>query len=87
VFTPLNLIPKRFLRGLAAGPCYLTPAPVSVESLNQAPEVFWQTVRVRPTERSEWCDRFAARRGWTVYARQAVQVWLMMRREAKGRYS
>jgi SRSO17 transposase len=62
-------------------------APVSVETLRQAPETSWQTVRVRPTERGELRDRFAARQGWTVYEGRAVQEWLVMRREANGRYS
>jgi SRSO17 transposase len=58
---------------------------VRVDSLRE--EVSWQQRRVRPTERGEVHDPFAFCRVWTVHAGQAVEDWLVMRREADGKNS
>ena len=58
---------------------------VRADSLREA--MTWQRLRVRATERGELCERFAARRVWTVHDGQAVEEWLVMREEAEGRYS
>ncbi len=63
----------------------LSGEAVRVDSLRaQAP---WQNLRLRTTERGELCDPFAARRVWTVYEGEAVEEWLVLRREANGKYS
>lgn len=58
---------------------------VRADSLREA--MNWQRLRVRASERGELCERFAARRVWTVYEGQAVEEWLVMREEAAERYS
>lgn len=58
---------------------------VRVDSLRET--LNWQRLWVRATERGELCERFAARRVWTVYEGQAVEEWLVMREEAADRYS
>jgi hypothetical protein len=50
-------------------------------------QVPWQNLRLRTTERGELCDPFAARPVWTVYEGEAVEEWLVLRREANGKYS
>ena len=62
----------------------LSGEAVRVDSLRE--QMDWQRLRVRATERGEWCERFAARRVWTVHDGQAVEEWLGMREEAEGRY-
>lgn len=39
------------------------------------------------TERGYLCERFAARRVWTVYEGSAVEEWLVVREEADRKYS
>jgi SRSO17 transposase len=63
----------------------LSGEAVRVDSLRA--QVPWQNLRLRTTERGELCDPFAARRVWTVYEGEAVEEWLVLRREANGKYS
>jgi SRSO17 transposase len=63
----------------------LAGEPVRADSLREA--MTWQRLRVRATERGERCERFAARRGWTVHGGQGVEEWLVMREAAESRYS
>ena len=58
---------------------------VRVDRLREG--VSWQEMRVRPTERGEVYAPFAFCRVWTVHAGQAVEEWLVMRREADGKDS
>jgi SRSO17 transposase len=58
---------------------------VRVDSLREG--AARQEMRVRPTERGEVYDPFAFCRVWTVHAGQAVEEWLVMRREAEGKDS
>lgn len=58
---------------------------VRVDSLRAV--VPWQAMQVRPTERGEVYDPFAFCRVWTVHQGQAVEDWLVMRREANGKDS
>lgn len=46
----------------------------------------WKLIQVRTTERGYLCERFAARRVWTVYEGTAVEEWLVVREEADGKY-
>jgi len=63
----------------------LSGEAVRVDSLHaQFP---WQNLRLRTTERGQLCDPFAARRVRTVYEGEAVEEWLVLRREANGKYS
>jgi SRSO17 transposase len=63
----------------------LSGEAVRVDSLRS--QVPWQNLRLRTTERGELCDPFAARRVWTVYEGEAVEEWLVLRRETNGKYS
>jgi SRSO17 transposase len=49
----------------------------------------WERVQVRPIERGQLDDPFAARRVWTLRDEEAepVEEWLVIRREAKNRYN
>jgi hypothetical protein len=47
----------------------------------------WQLIRVRAMERGDLCERFAARRVWTVYEGMAVEDWLVIREESDCKYS
>ena len=79
----LGLPPRRSTRG--RGPTrvkVLVGEAVIVASLGSS--VTWQEVRVRPTDRGELRDHFAAVRVWTVHAGQATEEWLVLRREANG---
>jgi hypothetical protein len=58
---------------------------VRVDSLREGAP--WQEMRVRSTERGEVYDPFVFYRVWTVHAGQAVEEWLVMRREADGKDS
>ena len=63
----------------------LSGEAVRADSLRDV--VNWQRLRIRATERGELSERFAACRVWTVHQGQAVEEWLVMREEAKDRYS
>jgi SRSO17 transposase len=58
---------------------------VRVDSLRA--QAHWHTLRIRATERGELCDAFAACRVWTVQDSEAVEDWLVMRKEADGKHS
>jgi SRSO17 transposase len=58
---------------------------VRVDSLRA--QAHWHTLRIRATERGELCDAFAACRVWTVHDGEAVEDWLVMRKEADGKHS
>lgn len=58
---------------------------VRVDSL--CAQAHWPTLRIRATERGELCDAFAACRVWTVPDGEAVEDWLVMRKEADGKHS
>jgi len=60
--------------------------PVPVHTVADDPATDWQTVRVRPTERGQIEDPFAARRVWTLRAdsSEPVTEWLVIRRESDG---
>jgi hypothetical protein len=45
------------------------------------------TLRIRATERGEFCDAFAACRVWTVHEGEAVEDGRVMRKEADGNHS
>jgi SRSO17 transposase len=80
--------PRRSRRGRApTRPQVLSEdTPVEVRSLVQAEETVWQRLRIRHTERGELCDKFAARRVWTVHAGRAIPEWVVIRHERSGRY-
>ena len=79
----LGIPPRRSNRGrIPARVKVLVGEAVTVASLGQS--VPWQEVRVRPTDRGELRDHFAAVRVWTVHAGQAAEEWLVLRREATG---
>jgi len=63
--------------------------PVPVCQVARHADTTWTRIRVRSIERGELNDPFAARRVWTVRegATEPVAEWLVMRREAKNRYS
>ncbi len=63
--------------------------PVEVRSLVHTPETQWQRVLIRRIERGDVCDAVAVRRVWTVSDdhQEAVEEWLVMRKEGAGKYS
>jgi len=76
------------------------PKPTRLRVLNDATafpvhqvarraDTIWQRIRVRPIERGELNDPFAVRRVWTLrkQAPEPVEEWLVIRREAKNRYT
>ena len=52
-----------------------------------APMPPWQRVRVRPVERGELADEFAAWRVWTIRDQAVAQEWLLVRRTSQGKCS
>lgn len=58
-----------------------------VQDLLEDKDTEWHHVFVRPTERGEINDKFAARRVWTMYKNTVTEEWLVMREESDGRYS
>jgi len=63
----------------------LSGEPLRVECLRT--QLDWQLIHVRAIERGDLCERFAARRVWTVYEGIAVEDWLVVREESDGKYS
>ena len=81
----LGIPPRRGQRGKKPTQVQvLAGETVRVDSLRET--LAWQRLRVRATERGELCERFAARRVWTVHDGQAVEDWPVMREEATDRY-
>jgi SRSO17 transposase len=66
----------------------LSPHPYHVCDLVDHPEMRWQQVLVRPTERGNLHITFAARRVWTVRDDLSCHPeWLLIRRYANGSHS
>jgi SRSO17 transposase len=63
--------------------------PLPVHRVARRADTDWTHVRVRSIERGELHDPFAARRVWTLREGQteAVEEWLVIRREAQKRYN
>lgn len=61
--------------------------PVRVDALGQRPELEWQRVQVRATERGYLEDEFAALRVWTEREGILTAEILVLRREGHGRVS
>ncbi len=60
-----------------------------VSQVARRDDTVWKQVRVRPIERGELNDPFAARQVWTLREKQEVPVqeWLVIRQEGKKRYT
>lgn len=59
--------------------------PIEVRAVAALPETKWTRIEVRNTERGKLGDEFSARRVWTVEKGfEAVQEWLVMRRDEHG---
>lgn len=60
-----------------------------VHQVARRDDTTWRRMRVRPTERGELNDPFAARRIWTLREgkEEPVEEWLVIRREAENRYN
>ena len=62
----------------------LSPKAYRVDQLRQHPELVWQTITLRASERGQLTADFSARRVWTVREDgRAVQEWLLLRRDGK----
>jgi SRSO17 transposase len=63
--------------------------PLQAHQVARRADTHWKRVRVRPIERGELNDPFAARRVWTLREGrpEPVEEWLVIRREAKNRYT
>jgi SRSO17 transposase len=61
--------------------------PVEARALAARPDAPWQRVRVRPIERGELADEFAAWRVWTIRDHAVAQEWLLVRRTSQGKCS
>ena len=62
----------------------LSPKAVRVDRLRHAPDTFWQTITLRPSERGYLKADFARRRVWTVRDDwTVVEEWLLIRRDDK----
>jgi SRSO17 transposase len=60
---------------------------LSVETVARREDTRYQRIRVRPTERGELADEFAARRVWTIREGEVLQEWLVIRRAGDGAMS
>ncbi len=81
--TPPGHIGPRFKRPRvqAAGPA------LEARALAARPETAWQRIRVRPVERGELADDFAAWGVWTIRDDAVAQEWLLVRRTSQGKCS
>ena len=61
--------------------------PVEARALAARPETAWRRIQVRPVERGELADEFAAWRVWTIRDRAVAQEWLLVRRTSQGKCS
>lgn len=63
--------------------------PFQVHQVARRADTTWKRIRVRPVERGELNDPFAARRVWTLRegASEPVEEWLVIRREATNRHT
>jgi SRSO17 transposase len=64
-----------------------TDGPVEARTLAAGTDAPWQRVRVRPVERGELADEFAAWLVWTIRAQAVAQEWLLVRRTSQGKCS
>jgi SRSO17 transposase len=64
-----------------------TTGPVEARALAARSETPWRRVRVRPVERGELADEFAAWRVWTIREHAVAQEWLLVRRTSQGKCS
>lgn len=82
----LGIPPRQGQRGRKPTPIQVL-AGETVRADSRRETLDWQRLRVRATERGELCERFAARRVWTVHEGQVIEDWLVIREEAADRYS
>jgi SRSO17 transposase len=61
--------------------------PVEARALAARPDAPRRRVRVRPVERGELADEFAAWRVWTLRDDAVAQEWLLVRRTSQGKCS
>jgi SRSO17 transposase len=61
--------------------------PVEARVLAAGADAPWQRVRVRPVERGELADEFAAWLVWTIRDQAVAQEWLLVRRTSQGKCS
>jgi SRSO17 transposase len=61
--------------------------PVEARGLAARPDAGWQRVHVRPVERGELTDEFAAWRVWTLRDNTVAEEWLLIRRTSRGKCS
>ena len=61
--------------------------PVEARVLAAGADAPWQRVRVRPVERGELADEFAAWLVWTIRDQGVAQEWLLVRRTSQGKCS
>jgi SRSO17 transposase len=81
--TPPGHTGPRFKR-----PRVMASAPaLEARVLAARPETAWRRVRVRPVERGELIDEFAAWRVWTIRDEAVAEEWLLVRRAATGKCS
>jgi SRSO17 transposase len=60
---------------------------IEARALAARAETAWQRIRVRPVERGELADEFAAWRVWTIRDEAVTQEWLLVRRTSQGKCS
>ena len=58
--------------------------PVEARALAAGADAPWQRVRVRPVERGELADEFAAWPVWTIRDQAVAREWLLVRRTSQG---
>ena len=58
--------------------------PVEARALATGADAPWQRVRVRPVERGELADEFAAWPVWTIRDQAVAREWLLVRRTSQG---
>jgi SRSO17 transposase len=81
--TPVGHIGPRFKR-----PRVMAAAPaIEARTLAARPDAVWRRVHVRPVERGELIDEFAAWRVWTIRDAAVAQEWLLVRRTSQGKCS
>jgi SRSO17 transposase len=61
--------------------------PVQARALAGRADAPWRRVRVRPVERGELADEFAAWRVWTIRDDAVAEEWLLVRRTSQGKCS
>jgi SRSO17 transposase len=81
--TPPGHIGPHFKR-----PRIQTTAPaIEARALAVRPDTAWHRIQVRPVERGELADEFAAWRVWTIRDDAVAQEWLLVRRTSQGKCS